>query len=273
MAAEWPAVALVYDFDGTLSPLSMQEYGCLAALGQEPNAFWQEINGQSREKDVNSIYYYLWRLVELAKEQGIAITRDSLNGMGRSIDYFPGVETWFSLTRAIGEECKLRVQHYIVSSGIEEILEGCSIYNAFDKVFASSYLYNEEGRAVWPRLAMDYTLKTQFLFRISKGVFSLSDDKAINDFMPDSKRPIPVSRMIYFGDGQTDIPCMRLVKAEGGYSIAVYNPERVGAADKARSLHSDGRVQFIAPADYREGQPLHRIVSLLLRLIAQQHYA
>lgn len=272
MRNEQPTVAMVYDFDGTLSPLSMQEYGCLSALGQEPETFWREISKGSQEADINSIYYYLWRLVALAQSQGDPITRERLNAMGHDLDYFPGVPEWFELTRRMGHDYRLNVKHYIVSSGIEEILEGCTIYSEFDKVFASSYLYDPQGRAIWPRLAMDYTLKTQFIFRISKGVFALADDKSVNDYMADADRPVPISRMIYFGDGQTDIPCMRLVKAEGGYSVAVYNPALQGAIDEARALHRDGRVQFIAPADYREGQPLHRVVSLLFQLLSQQFY-
>lgn len=265
-----PKVALVYDFDGTLSPLSMQEYGCLSALGQEPEAFWQAIREGSEAKDINSIYYYLWRLVSLAQRQGRPISRERLNKMGHALGYFPGVPEWFNLTRSAGRGYGLDVRHYIVSSGIEEILEGCTIYGEFDKVFASSYMYDGRGLAIWPRLAMDYTLKTQFLFRISKGVFKLSDDRSVNDYMSEADRPVPISRMIYFGDGQTDIPCMRLVKAEGGHSVAVYNPEIKGAMEGARALHRDGRVQFVAPADYREGKLLHRIVSLLFQLVAQQ---
>lgn len=267
-----PTVALVYDFDGTLSPLSMQEYGCLKALGQDPKTFWQEINRESKAADTNSIYYYLWRLVTLAQAQGTPITREYLNAMGYNLDYFPGVPEWFAMVRRKGAECGLDVKHYIVSSGIEEILEGCSIYREFDKVFASSYMYDGQGRAIWPRLAMDYTLKTQFLFRISKGVFLLADDEAVNGYVAETERPVPISRMIYFGDGQTDIPCMRLVKAEGGHSIAVYNPESETKKNVARALHRDGRVQFVAPADYREGESLYQIVVLLLQLISKQFY-
>lgn len=242
----------------------------MSALGQEPSTFWQSISRESEAKDINSIYYYLWKLIDLARRQGQPITRERLNEMGRALGYFPGVPEWFDLTRREGLEYGLNVKHYIVSSGIEEILEGCTIYGEFDKIFASSYMYDAQGLAIWPRLAMDYTLKTQFLFRISKGVFKLSDDRSVNDYMAEAIRPVPISRMIYFGDGQTDIPCMRLVKAEGGHSVAVYNPKICGAMEGVRALHRDGRVQFVAPADYCEGKQLHRIVSLLFQLIAQQ---
>lgn len=265
-----PTVALVYDFDGTLSPNNMQEYGVLGALHQQPAEFWRKVQGLQQHKRVSQILGYMWQLLEESHRCKLQLTRSELARHGAKIDFFPGVVSWFDRTRGLAATMGLQLEHNIISSGLEEMIEGCRIRDAFDHVFASSYLYDDAGCAVWPRLALDYTLKTQFLFRISKGAYDLSDDVAVNEYMPEGARHVPFSRIIYLGDGMTDVPCMRLVKQLGGYSIAVYNEGSDASREKALKLVDDGRVQSAVPADYSEGSQLSQLLERILSRIAAE---
>ena len=257
-----PTVALIYDFDGTLSPANMQEFGLLQAFDKDPVLFWQKSNKMSTDNDASEILCYMKTMIDEAKKAGIHLTRENFQKFGSMVKLYPGVKEWFGLINDYGRQNGLEVEHYINSSGLTEMIEGTEIYHEFKKVFACSFLY-EDGEAVWPGVAVDYTAKTQFLFKINKGVMSIRDHTLVNRFVLEKDRPVPFSRMIYFGDGATDIPCMRLVKEFGGHSIAVYNPNG-HEKDKSERLLTEKRVHFACPADYSKGQRIYNVVTAVI---------
>jgi phosphoserine phosphatase len=265
-----PTVALIYDFDGTLAAGNMQEYDFIPAVGKTGHDFWYESSQLARDADADPILTYMARMIAEAKASGVAITRERFREFGRSVRLFPGVEEWFGRINAYGEARGLNIVHYINSSGIREMIEGTAIAGEFRKIYACSFLYDAAGEAYWPGVAINYTNKTQFIFKINKGVEAVWDGKAVNEFIEEGKRPVPFRRMIYFGDGTTDIPCMRLVKSSGGHSIAVYNPAEEGHCPAAERLLGEDRVNFVSPADYGAGGRLDRIVHTIIDKIAAE---
>lgn len=272
MSTERPIVALIYDFDGTLSPGNMQEFGFIEAMGKSPETFWSKSNDLSISQDASEILCYMKLMIDEAREKGISLRREQFREFGKKIELFEGVKEWFGLINRYGEEHGVKIIHYINSSGLTEMIEGTSIYHEFEKVFACSFLYDENGIAVWPAVAVDYTAKTQFLFKINKGVHSIRDHTLVNRYVPEEERHVPFTRMIYFGDGATDIPCMRLVKQFNGNSIAVYNPELISqgnfkAINSVKRLLEEKRVNFVSPADYRKDGNLYKIVTSIINKI------
>jgi len=262
-----PVVAICYDFDGTLSPRYMQEYGYIPQLRVQPKAFWRKSLLLARAQESDPILSYMFLMLkEATMENGVKLTRGEFTRHGRKITFFPGVEAWFSRMNRYGESMGVRLQHYIISSGLKEMIEGTAIAGHFHKIYASSFMYDQNGVACWPALAVNYTTKTQFLFRINKGHLDVWDNSQINSFTPMEERPIPFGRMIFIGDGETDVPCMRLVKELGGYSCAVHK-DSPAAKKKAGELLDNGRVQLVAPADYRRSSLLDReIKRTILRM-------
>lgn len=261
-------IALVYDFDGTLSPRPMQEYGFLPQLGIDAAAFWAECGRLAREQGADPLITYMHLMYKKAKEKGIRVDRADLVRQGAKVELFPGVEQWFD---AIGEYVKIRAEshgielrHYLVSSGLAEIVEGTRIRRHFHNVFASEYWFDAYDLP-FPKRVITDTGKTQYLFRINKGIEDLGE--SINDHMPEEKRPIPFSNMVYFGDGDTDVPSMALMRKSGGHAIAVHTPGK--PKDKCVDLFRAGRCDFFAPADYRRGSDLFKRTCLLLdRILA-----
>ena len=240
-----PTVALIYDFDGTLSPGNMQEFGFIQAIGQTPDEFWAKSNSVPDGQEVSSILSYMKLMIDEAKAKGISLTRDSFVSFGKHIELYDGVREWFALINEYGRRHGVIVEHYINSSGQTELIEGTPIAKEFKKIFACSFWYDESGVAVWPAVAVDYTGKTQFLFKIAKGIMDISDNTKVNESQKEDDKPIPFSHMIYLGDGTTDVPCMKIVKMFGGNSIAVYSPENKRQQDTARKLLKQDRVNFI----------------------------
>ena len=222
-------VALIYDFDGTLAPGNMQEYDFIPAVGKSNMEFWHEANTLAEEQDADQVLTYMARMLQAAQSKGLSLRREAFRESGRNVRFYRGVVEWFGRINEYASERGINVLHYVNSSGLKEIIEGTAIAHEFKNIYACSFLYNVDGIAYWPAVAVNYTNKTQFIFKINKGVESVFDTKDVNRFMEESKRPVPFSRMIYFGDGTTDIPCMKLVKNFGGHSIAVYNPEEEGS--------------------------------------------
>ncbi len=255
-------VALIYDFDGTLSPANMQEFGLIQAFGNNPKQFWQQSGKLSEDNDASEILCYMKQMIDDAKAKGVHLTRENFKKFGSMVQLYPGVKEWFRLINKYGEMKGLEIVHYINSSGLTEMIEGTEIFNEFKKVYACSFLY-ENNEAVWPGVAVDYTAKTQFLFKINKGVHSIRDHTMVNQFIPEAQRPVPFSRMIYFGDGATDIPCMRLVKEFGGHSIAVYNSTG-NNKEKSEQLYRESRVHFVCPADYTESGKIYKVVTSII---------
>ncbi|MFM1814373.1 MAG: hypothetical protein RLZ98_1068 [Pseudomonadota bacterium] len=261
-------IALVYDFDGTLSPRPMQEYAFLPSIGVDAKSFWEESNRIAAEQRADPLITYMHLLYRKAKEKGVRIDRDDLVAQGRSVELFPGVESWFdeieAYVRIRAESQGVELRHYLVSSGLTEIVEGTSIFHRFHNVFASEYWFDAYDLP-YPKRVITDTGKTQYLFRINKGVEDLGE--SINSHMSEAARPIPFANMIYFGDGDTDVPSMAVMRKNGGHAIAVH--QAGGPREKCVDLFKAGRCDFFAPADYRRGSELFKRTALLIdRMLA-----
>jgi len=253
-------VAIIYDFDKTLTTTDMQNFKFIKDLNMTVSEFWGLCDEFSTKNHCERILSYLYVMIEECKKRGIPLTEQYLNSLGKYVDYYEGVSDWFDRINKYGEERGVQVEHYIISSGNREIIKGTSIAHKFTKIFACNYLYDELGNAIWPRLIVNYTSKTQCLFRISKGVLDIREDDKVNEKI-DTKR-VNFENMIYIGDGITDIPCMTLIKERHGLSVAVYNSNNT----TAESLYESKRVDASAPADYREGTKLDKIVKAKIDL-------
>ena len=268
MAKNTTKVALIYDFDETLSSSYMQDFSLIPALGMKPNTFWKRANLWSANNGADQITGSMYYFMKVAKDKKLKLTREALNNFGKDVEYYNGVSDWFERINNFGKALDLEIEHYIISSGYEEIVEGTSIRQYFKDVFACSYAFGEDGTPVWPARIINYSIKTQFLSKINKGL-SKNDDIAVNGYTPDDERPIPFNRMIYFGDGMTDIPSMKLTKERGGTAIAVYKPKS-HSKKKAMKLLIDNRVNFALPADYSENKEIDLVVKTILDKIATE---
>ena len=260
-----PIIALLYDFDKTLCTQDMQNYAFIPSLGMQPAEFWYEANTFGREEHMDGILAYMYTMLRKSREKGLSFSRGDLVEIGRSIVLFPGVQDWFARINAFGESLGVEVEHYILSSGLREIIEGSGISHEFRKIYASEFYYDETGAPVWPKLDVNFTAKTQFVYRINKGVLDVANDKDLNASMPDDSKRVPFTNMIYVGDGLSDVPCMKMMRTYGGQAIAVYQPESRSAVEE---LLYRGRVDFIFPADYREDTELDRTVKNIIRKMA-----
>ena len=258
-----PVLAICYDFDKTLSPNDMQAQGYIQSVGYDVGEFWDEANALARENDMDGNLAYMYKMVVEA-EGSLIFNRKALAEYGAKVKLYKGVEEWFERIRKYGEEHGVIVEHYIISSGLKEMIEGTAMAKsgAFEKVYASSFYFNERGVAKWPAQTVNYTNKTQFLFRIEKGVLDVNDP-GVNDYFPPEKLRVPFRNMVYIGDSDTDIPCMKLVTVNGGHSIGVYDPE---TQDKAKVLKMtrDRRIRYFAPADYSDGSDLDSLVKTII---------
>jgi len=261
-------IAVVYDFDGTLSPQPMQEDTVLPKIGIEPKEFWAKVNRDARETESDMMLVYMRHIIEALEVGRIDVKREDFAVMARAIQYFPGVDTWFPrVNQYVRRKSagKVKIQHYLISAGQKEILDGASIRRHFKRIYASEYHFNHHGVATFPKLLVTDTMKTQFLFRINKGREGVTE--SINEHMPEAERPIPFQNMIYVGDGMTDVPSMALTKKSGGHTVAVYDPRGQRGRATCVKLLNAGRADFIAAADYRAGSKLARRVELLLDAI------
>ena len=261
--AKKPICAILYDFDSTLATTDMQAFSFIPQMGMTAPEFWAEVGKFSERTGCDKILSYLFMMREIAAKKGFQMDREFLNACGKDIKFFPGVTTWFSRINQFGEENGVIVEHYLVSSGNKEIIDGCPIAKEFKKIYGCEYIFNDEGYAVWPKFAVNYTQKTQYFFRISKGVVDQTNDKDLNEKTKEKR--IPYSNIVYLGDGLTDVPSMIIVKSNGGKSIAVY-PR--GKEEKVGSLQADGRVNYACVADYSKDSPLERIMKLIIQGIA-----
>lgn len=252
-----PILALLYDFDKTLCTKDMQEYTFIPKVGLEPEKFWGKANELAKNKKMDRILAYMYLMLKKADAASQPIRREDFVELGKDLEFFPGVEKWFPHINSVCDEAGLKAEHYIISSGLREIIEGSSIYKYFHEVFACEFLYDINGVACWPKNVVNYTTKTQFLFRINKGILDISNDKDLNRFTPEDERSIPFRNMIYIGDGYTDVPCMKLVKVNGGYSVAVY---KKGEKEIVNDLLRDNRVDFLATADYSVNSELEKLI-------------
>ncbi len=264
MAKKLIPMAISYDFDGTLAPGNMQEYDFIPAINMLSKHFWASVNDLAEKHEMDQILAYMYAMLEEARKAKVAVRKADFKNFGAHIELFPGVEDWFKRINTYARSKGVRLEHYIISSGIREMVEGTPIYKEFKKVYASGFMFDHNGVACWPALAVNYTTKTQYLFRINKGSLDVHDNSIINKYVPKEQRPVPFEHMVFVGDGETDIPCMRLVKDQGGHSIAVYNPGKRGEKTKAEQLVKDGRATLVATADYQEGSAINLAVKAII---------
>ena len=262
METQAPIIAFLYDFDKTLCTTDMEDYAFIPSLGYTPAEFWGRANAFGWENRMDGLLAYMYTMIQECAAQNIKLDRAFLNHCGESIQLFPGVREWFARINAFGESLGVQVEHYVISSGLREIIEGSGIAQEFREIYACEFYYNENGDACWPKLDVNFTNKTQFVYRINKGILDVSRDKELKDSMPDDSKRVPFTNMIYMGDGLSDVPCMKMMRAYGGQAIAVYQASNRQGVEK---LLADGRVDFIFPADYREGMELDRTVRDILR--------
>ena len=262
METQAPIIAFLYDFDKTLCTTDMEDYAFIPSLGYTPAEFWGRANAFGWENRMDGLLAYMYTMIQECAAQNIKLDRAFLNHCGESIQLFPGVREWFARINAFGESLGVQVEHYVISSGLRELIEGRGIAQEFREIYACEFYYNENGDPCWPKLDVNFTNKTQFVYRINKGILDVSRDKELNDSMPDDSKRVPFTNMIYMGDGLSDVPCMKMMRAYGGQAIAVYQASNRQGVEK---LLADGRVDFIFPADYREGMELDRTVRDILR--------
>ncbi len=261
-------LAIIYDFDGTLAPGNMQERQFIPDIGMTPAQFWQEVDELSKESQADHILMYMYLMLEKARGSRVSVQRRSFRDLSNGIEFFPGVEGWFGRINAYGKDKGVSIDHYLISSGNSEIIEGTTIADRFSRVYASKFLFDANDVAIWPALAINFTTKTQYLFRINKGALDLNDDSKINEYVDQGDRPVPFDNMVYIGDGQTDVPCFRLVKDLGGLSIVVHEKGKREGAEKYRE---EGRVNCVTLADYTQDSKLDNVVKSYIDLTAARH--
>lgn len=271
-----PVLAVCYDFDRTLSPDEMQAQGYIQSVGYDVKQFWREANDLAKANDMDGNLAYMYKMVEEA-EGHFVLNKKALAEYGAKVSLFSGVEEWFARVNAYGMERGVIVEHYVISSGLKEMIQGTKIAQEFTEIYASSFYFNARGVAKWPAQAVNYTNKTQFLFRIEKGVLDINDN-AVNDYFPPEKLRVPFRNIVYFGDSATDIPCMKLVNINGGHSIGVYNPlsgDKTGVEQMLR----ENRIRYMVPADYREGTEADRLIKAIIdktaafEMLENKHFA
>jgi 2-hydroxy-3-keto-5-methylthiopentenyl-1-phosphate phosphatase len=258
-------IGILYDFDKTLCTTDMQEYDFIKNLGMNSSDFWGEAAAITEQHEVEKILAYMFVMIKKCKEKGIPLTEEYLRSCGQHVELFNGVLTWFDRINEYGRSQGVEIEHYIISSGTYEIIQGTPIAKYFKRIYACRYMYDEKGEALWPALAINYTLKTQYIYRISKGTLDVTDDYHLNRQQDESLRRIAYHNMIYIGDGLTDIPCMKLVKERGGKSIAVYPKDN---REHVKPLVEDARINYVCEADYTPDSPLEKIVKLMIEKMA-----
>lgn len=261
-----PKIAICYDFDKTLSPDDMQTFTLIPSFGMKSEDFWKESDQLARDNLMDKNLAWMYKLIQHSKAKDLSIRKEYFREIGAEVALYQGVDSWFDRMNAYADSKGIELEHYIISSGLKEIIEGSSIAHYFKRIYASSYFYSPEGDAQWPAQAINYTNKTQYIFRIAKGFLEEYDER-VNDSMKEKTMYIPYENFVYIGDSATDIPCMRLVKSKGGYSIGVFDPVK-NARNKVYQLYSDGRINLYAPADYSEGSDICRLMEKIIDEIA-----
>jgi phosphoserine phosphatase len=266
---DWPIVAICYDFDKTLSPKDMQEFELIPKLGLDSKTFWKESNSIAFQNNMDKMLAYMYLIIKKANEVGQRLNVKDFKKMGAAVELFDGVDTWFQRINDYAASVCVNIEHYIISAGLKEIIQGTKIADYFTEIFASSFLYDHNDAPCWPNQVVNYTTKTQHLFRINKGCMDLSDEDSVNKYMPNEQRRIPFDNFIYIGDSSTDIPAMRIVSRENGHSIGVYNPREKNFKN-VFDLISQERISYFAPADYTPNSIIEKIVKDILLFIKKR---
>lgn len=260
-------IAIVYDFDGTLAKGNIPDHSLFSDIGIDKDKFWERVKKETKKSDSDEIITYMYLLAKEAKTKGVKLTKSVLSRYGKKdMPFFDGIDEWFNRISKFNTR-KVKIKHYIVSSGLKEVIDDTVIAKHFKFIFASKYMYDSDGVAVGPSVAINYTTKTQYLFRINKGILNYHDNESINTWIPMNKRAVPFSRIIYIGDGDTDIPAMKMTRSQGGVSIAVFDPEKwkdIKSQNKIYKLISEDRVHYVAPANYSNGSQLDIVIKGVL---------
>jgi len=264
--ASTPRMAICYDFDKTLSPDDMQTFTLIPSFGIDAGEFWTESNKLAKDNAMDKNLAWMYELIRHSKFKGKSLRREYFHQIGLEVPLYSGVEKWFDRITQYAQKKGIQLDHYIISSGLKEIIEGSRISDKFTRIYASSYYYDADGIAVWPTQAVNYTNKTQYLFRIAKGILDESDDR-VNDSVPDDQLVVPFENMVYIGDSETDIPCMRLVKSRGGYAIGVFDSKK-NNRKRVYQLFADGRINFYAPANYTADSDMTKYVKQIIDEVA-----
>jgi len=270
-------MAIAYDFDGTLAPGNMQEYNFIPDLHMDKGEFWEEANELAKNHDMDEVLAYMHLMLIKAKEKNISIREEAFMKYGEKITFFEGVESYFDRINKYAAEKNIHLEHFIISSGLREFVKGTAIAKHFKSIFASGFQYDNDGIACWPALVVNYTNKTQFLFRINKGIYNSYDNTLINKSMPEDERTVPFSNIVYIGDGETDVPAMKMVNLYGGTTIAVYNPNSKATAHRPKTskdicldLIRQNRADYIAPTNYSEGGELDIMLKKIIDKTAME---
>lgn len=250
----------------------MQEREFIPKIGMNKKSFWDVVKRRAKQHEADNILMYMGLMLEKAQAAEVEVRKKNFSDYGKHLQLFNGVSGWFKRINDYGRASGIRVTHHIISSGIREMILGTPIKRHFSNIYASSYRFDHHGIATWPALALNYTTKTQYLFRINKGVHEVYEHDDVNKYVPPDMRPVPFRNMVFIGDGETDVPCFRLVKDQGGHSIAVFKPKTRNSKSVSKKLFSEGRVNFISPADYREGKQLDAIIKAVMDKIAADDY-
>ena len=263
-------VAIMYDFDETLAPGNMQEYAFIPMLEMSPDEFWKMSSELGKKHNMDNVLAYMYLSIKMVKERKLKITKEAFHHQGEVVSFFEGVETWFKRINDYGKTLGLEVEHYIISCGLKEILDGTKIAKEFKRIFACNFAYDDDTQEpIWASQAINYTSKTQYIYRVRKNKLDkLYDAYELNEYVEDRESLLPYTNMIYVGDGETDVPCMKLVKLHGGHSICVFNPNSEKKKKIAEKLYKDGRVNFMTAADYKDGSKIDCIMKDLLNKIA-----
>ncbi len=262
-------VAIAYDFDGTLARGNIQENSFLPELGISKEDFWKNVHELAEQHEMDEVLAYMYLLIAKARERGnINYTRHAIKEHGREVKYFNGVESWFTRINGYAEKYGVQLEHYVISSGNKEMIEGTSIAKYFKVIYASAFKFDGNDVPEWPALAVNYTNKTQYLFRINKGIKNAWDNTKVNNYMPDSKRYVLFPNMIYLGDGLTDVPAMKMINYQGGHSIALYAADKSESKNEAMTLVEQGRAKYAIEADYSAGRDLERVIQELIAMIS-----
>ncbi len=262
-------VAFMYDFDLTLSPRNMQEFSFQNLIGTTKEEWWKDVNGFGMNHNMDGALSMMYKLITVTRQKGITLKRQDIVNLGSDIEFFEGVETFFQRMTDYAKTKGLELKHYIISSGLKEIIEGTKIAHNFERIFASQFAYDENDIPFWPSQAVNYTTKTQYIYRVRKNAMDdLYNARSVNEYIECKDDLVPYSNFVYFGDGETDIPCMRTVSKKGGNSVCVYAPDDMEKYKECRKLYLEHRADYLAPADYREGTELDKICKTLLDKIA-----
>ena len=259
-------MAICYDFDKTLSPDDMQTFTLIPSFGIDTATFWEESDSLAKENLMDKNLAWMQQLIRYSQFKGLSLKKEYFKNAGAQVPLYAGLDHWFERLNQAAAEKGITLEHYVISSGLKETIEGSPIAKNFKRIYASAYLYSADGTAIWPAQAVNYTNKTQFLFRIAKGIFE-EYDEGVNESMADKDLYIPYENLVYIGDSATDIPCMKLVKSRGGYSIGVYDPQKKNPS-RVHQLFKDGRINYFAPADYQAGSDMDRYLLKIIDEIA-----